>query len=232
MILNEDNFKRLIDNNAHIRKLSVYINARSNVLKMLRFIAVNLPSLESLELREYRERDEKDRNVTVHFNSLKKLIVRSNYLDLPSKVTYEQLEELEIDALCLENNHRRMDLIRNQRSLKKLTIKQNLKASDIRMIANSNSSLVEISFMCGCYEMRQGMNMSQDEIPYCECDATVESIVELLENSTHLQRLHVYSGWAATNSVFEALQNLSPIEWTVTRETDDQGGECVHFERW
>lgn len=169
---------------------------------MLRFIAANLPNLKSLQLREYREGDNEDWNFTVHFDSLKKLIVQSGSLELPSHITYEQLEEIEIDALYLESSECRMELIRNQRSLKKLTIKQYLRASDIRMIADADSSLIEISFKCGCHDMRQIMDLSPDEIPYCECNATVESIVELLGNSTHLQRLHLYSGWAATNSVF------------------------------
>lgn len=141
------------------------------VLYVLKFVSENMSNLEYLELSQYLERNVENQNVTVYFNDLKTLIVHSCQHDLPSKTTFGQLEELGIGDNYWLNSDQWMELVWNQRNLRKITINRGIRDSDILQIANSKTNLVEIIYHCEC--------KYNYDYSVCFCDAKVESIIQV-----------------------------------------------------
>ena len=71
--------------------------------------------------------------------------------------------------------------VKKQKTLEKLAAKQIMKDSDILKIANANSNLRELSYMCRCQLSRNEQKINYDEILKCSCDTKVESVIELKE---------------------------------------------------
>lgn len=224
--ISTDSFQELIRNNPQIRWLIVDMSFVKDGLKLLQFIAEHLPELERLEILGCGETNTDN----IHFEHLKTLIVHSMGYTVPVNTTFGQLEELQTASAFGQTSDRWMTLVKNQQSLKKLSVNQFMKNSDILQIANANSNLVELTYKCGCRFARHNYGTQYNQIPECSCDVREESIVHLIESNEHLQLIHLYSGWAATNPVFNALRNQLP-GWTITRNSTEDNGDHVCLER-
>lgn len=233
MGMNEKNFRKFIKNNAQMNKLNLLIHTTSKSLDLLQFIAEQLPQLEHLQLREYNEdNDNANLDINIHFEHLKTLIVQSFHFELPSRTTYGRLEEVQISQLFSQNSYKWIQLVKNQKSLRKLTVNQYLNDADVVQMANAQSNLIEITFECCCRLWRQTYHRSLNEFTNCSCSGKVTNIIRLIEMSKDLMELHLHVGWAATNSIFQTMQNQLPSGWTVHRQTDELNGDCVYFKRF
>lgn len=223
--LNENSFKTLIANNLQICGLNLDFFYITDGLKFLQFVAESLPHLEHLVLSECKERNDSNESINIHFEYLKTLKIRRSGPVLPLNTTFGRLEELATGPVYSKNSDRWMELVKHQKTLKKLTVTQYIKDSDILQIANADSNLIELNYNCGC-----DLASYQQSVNACGCDVKIESMVEMLEKSKQLQKVNLRSGWAASDSVFYTLQRKLP-GWTITRVLNGYRADYVHFER-
>lgn len=229
------NFKRIIKSNPQIQKLEfTNLYRPENSHKLLRFLSEHLPDLEYLRYigRKYRK-GVNDTNVPIHFANLKTLILEFDNYDVPPNTTFDQLEELVTGENQLHKNEW-IKLVQNQKTLRKITINQPIYDADVMQMVNADSNLVEIIYKCGCEYDRKRERLTLDEFPRCSANAKTTSIIQLITRCESLQKLYLHSGWAATNSVFNKLQNQLPNGWTITRNTNytvSSSYDYVFFDR-
>lgn len=224
--MSEESFVELIQNNPHIKGITVDLRLIPDGVKFLQFLVKHSPNLEYLRLKEYNEM-ENNRNTNIHFENLKTLQLDRSYF--PSNITFEGLEELET---FYSSSNEWMEIVKHQKTLKKLTIGASVNDSVVLFIANADSNLVEliINSVCGYERQNHRVRYSYDQIPPCPCDAKIESIIQMIEKNKHLEKLELCSGWAATNSVFNELKNQLPDGWSITKKIDKYGADRVYFQ--
>lgn len=226
MEMSEESLKELVRNNPTIKGLNLGLDFVPEGLKFLKAIDEILPNLEFLRIRDLNE-TENGEKTRIHFENLKTLVMYLGRSAYPSSFTFGGLEELETGLIYSKGSEQWMELVKHHKTLKKLTVYHYLKDSDVLEIANADSNLVEFTSKCGCGHVRRDRRLSYDQLPDCSCDAKVESIIQMIEKSKHMERVELRSGWAATNSVFEMLKNQLPEGWSIVRKTSEHGEDIV-----
>lgn len=157
----------LIRKNPQIR--SVVLSHLS--LDLLKVVANTLVNLEQLTVHLLSYSDQED--ATIHFEHVKSFTI-SNIIAkrLPSEITFANLEEFKSHTLLGDDKY--IDFIENNRNLKKICINgtKGLSNGDIERLASANLNVVEMFIVC-------------------DRNFGGEHLVQLIENSKNLKRLHL-----------------------------------------
>lgn len=164
---NEMSIKRMLANNLQIRYMALSFVKPT----LLQFIADQLMHLEHLELEMYEESFLE--SFHFHFEQLKKLSVCKSSHTLPANITFGQhLVEFIADSYPTGCS-RWFQLVKHQKSLKRLKIDRRLRNFEILELANARVGLIELDFEC-------------DE------DVQIDSLIKLIEHSEQLMKSNVF----------------------------------------
>lgn len=212
----EEDCKTLIRNHLTLQNVTLEEATPS----LLRFLAEELNHLEYLELLNYNEDSSGDTDTPIHFSELKTLVLRNDYrfsrVELPTNVTFDQLEEIEVD---LPTNFTWLELVQNQTTLKVLKIHQDLTLDLLLQLEEANLSVVEIQIYC-----LNPANFEEGK-PWLEMD----SLIRLIENYRNLKKMTLHPKYNATRIMFELLQNRLSTKWITTITEDEQ---VIYINRW
>lgn len=193
--------KQLIRNNPQIRNLAL----KSVTPELLHFVAIELPLLENFDIAFYNENVMDNYPIfhfngsfAVHFDHLKRFKVDRSSHSVPANITFGDIEEFVGDGLPRECT-RWIEFVKNQETLKKLSIIRNLRNSEIVQLSNATLNLVEMSLECGK-------------------ETNIEELVQLIESAKQLVRIHLNIPWKSTFFVIsDAIRNAFAVEWTITQ---------------
>lgn len=185
-------FDRFLRNNRNVQNLTLtYANP-----EVLESVASRLHHLKHLRLVFYDT--DIPRRCNIQFVNLKTLIVNQSPLSLIEDITFDNLEEYEVNVY----SHGWIESIKQnagmRNSLRKLRIKRRLGDAEILQIADANLNLTEIHF-------------------HALDDLKVESIVRLIEGSHGLQKLCIYTLWNDWQTGIDELQDRFAQQWNINQ---------------
>lgn len=212
---NENHCKTLIRNHPTLQNVTLEEATRS----LLKFLADELPHLKYIQLINYKEQDGDDNDIPIHFTHVKTLKITKtedaqHRLVSPANVTFDQLEEINIDLHLTTRQW--LDLcVQNQNTLKVLKIRQDLSLSLLLEFEKANLSVVEMEIHL------LSLNNYNEGGQWLE----LNSLIRLIENYRYLEKmtLHVnYYNNNFTRKIFEQLQDQLSSKWITTITEDEQ----------
>lgn len=199
--------RNLIRNNPQIERLTSQYVTRG----LLEFIANELPQLNYLRLGYYREDAVSN---AICFENLETFIQElSMSHTMPGLISFGKLHTLRVDGYWSEiDDSRWVEVVRQQNTLKNLDVMGLPTLSDLREFANvRNSSLVSVLMDVFSFT-------GQEFVPKMEC------IIEIIENSEHLNEFMLFNGRNKKNHrvVLGLLQERLSSKWITTISENKQ----------
>lgn len=186
--INDQALRKLFENNLQIKSLRLKFPSTS----LLHMIAEKLLLLERLEI-VYFQGGMVEPDAKIRFVNLKKLIVNRGLAF--SNLILGNIEEFET------NGRDWVDMVKNEKNLKKLRINRLMEDEEVLELANANTNLTEIYLQCGK-------------------DIQEENLVKLIESNRFLRNLCIKThpvDVALNESVIEGLQGKLADRWIITQ---------------
>lgn len=166
-----------------------------------------MENLDSLEIEEYDESSISN-NQALHFMTLKRLKIDQSSVSMPSRITFDNLVELEI-GLMSQKCTKWLEFVENYKNLKTLRVEFRIENEIVMRLARDWLNLHEIS-----------LKLFKD--------IEIVSIVQLIQNGRQLSKAHLDMTWASANikPALDILRKEFNDQLIITHDSYD-----IHLER-
>lgn len=201
--INETDIKRMIELNPQLHSLTLLYCS----MNLLQFVSEKLRNLEQLDVA-WIITETSDVDNVINFKNVKILNMKSAHEMFLRKVTFDQLQELNVDIFSKSENMW-ISFIRKQSNLRKLSIERPFLDSYIIKLAENAPNLTEVSFKV-------------------ESNVTSERISQFIEKNSQLKKiqLELVSSDSLSDELFSDLHKRFKNEWKISNNS-----LCYLFEK-